>query len=47
MHLTVIASFLQAPNTAVGMCAAGIVVLLIGAWAAKNDIAQARGGVPV
>jgi len=25
------------------MCAAGLAVLLIGAWAAKNDIAQARG----
>jgi uncharacterized membrane protein len=43
MPTTVFAAFLQAPKTAVGMCAAGSVVLLIGIWAAKNDIAQARG----
>jgi uncharacterized membrane protein YphA (DoxX/SURF4 family) len=43
MHPTLLATFLQAPGTAVAMCAAGIAVFLIGVWAAKNDIAQARG----
>jgi uncharacterized membrane protein len=43
MHMTFLAAFFQAPTTAVEMCAAGLAVLLIGAWAAKNDIAQARG----
>jgi uncharacterized membrane protein len=43
MHLTVLAAFFEAAGTAVGMCAAGLAVFLIGIWAAKNDIAQARG----
>ena len=43
MHTTVFAAFLQAPNVAVGMCAAGLALFLIGILAAKNDIAQARG----
>ena len=30
-------------QTVVGMCSAGIVLFLIGLWAAKNDIAEARG----
>jgi len=41
MHLPFLAAFLQAPGTAVAMCCAGLAVLLIGLWAAKNDIAQA------
>lgn len=43
MHLVILAMFLESSRTAVGMCAAGVAVLLIGAWAAKNDVAQARG----
>jgi len=43
MHMTVLAVFFEAPTTAVGMCAAGAALLLIGILAAKNDIAQARG----
>ena len=43
MHLTVLAAFLQSTGTAVGMCAAGVALFLIGILAAKNDIAQARG----
>ncbi|HEY1526121.1 MAG TPA: hypothetical protein VGH51_07780 [Candidatus Angelobacter sp.] len=34
---------LQVSGTAVAMCSAGIAVFLIGVWAAKNDIAAARG----
>src|SRR5262245_19854227 len=29
--------------TPVGMCAAGLVLFVIGAWAAKDDIAETRG----
>lgn len=43
MHSTVLAIFFEAPTTAVGMCAVGAALLLIGILAAKNDIAQARG----
>src|SRR5262245_18655955 len=31
------------PPTAVAMCSAGIAVFLIGAWVARNEIAEARG----
>ena len=44
MHLTVFAIFFQiSGSTAVGMCAFGAALFLIGALAAKNDVAQARG----
>jgi uncharacterized membrane protein len=43
MHPTILVAFFEASGTAVAMCAAGIAVFLIGVWAAKNDIAQARG----
>lgn len=43
MHLTILAVFFEAATTAVGMCAAGLALFLIGILAAKNDIAQARG----
>ena len=43
MRLAALAMFVENSRTAVGMCAAGIAVLLIGAWAAKSDVAQARG----
>jgi uncharacterized membrane protein YphA (DoxX/SURF4 family) len=43
MHPTLLATFLQAPGTAVAMCVAGSAVLLIGLWAARNDITQVRG----
>ena len=43
MRLAVLAMFVENSRTAVGMCAAGAAVLLIGAWAAKSDVAQARG----
>jgi uncharacterized membrane protein len=43
MHPTILVAFFEASGTAVAMCAAGIAVFLIGVWAAKNDIAEARG----
>jgi uncharacterized membrane protein len=43
MHPTILAAFFEISRTAVAMCSAGIAVFLIGVWAAKNDIAQARG----
>jgi uncharacterized membrane protein len=43
MHPAIFAMFLESSRTAVGMCSAGMAVLLIGAWAAKSDVAAARG----
>jgi uncharacterized membrane protein len=43
MHTVTLAMFVESSRTAVAMCAAGIVVFVIGIWAAKNEIAEARG----
>jgi hypothetical protein len=43
MHPTFLAMFLETSRTAVAMCVAGATLILIGMWAAKSDIAQARG----
>jgi uncharacterized membrane protein YphA (DoxX/SURF4 family) len=43
MHPTILATFLEISGTAVAMCSAGIALIVIGLFAAKNDIAQARG----
>src|SRR5260221_10158045 len=44
MHLAILAMFFAAPPTlVVAMCSAGIALFLIGAWAAKKEIAGARG----
>jgi uncharacterized membrane protein len=43
MHPTILVAFLETSRTAVAMCSAGVALFLIGVWAAKNDIAQARG----
>jgi uncharacterized membrane protein len=43
MHPTIPATFLVFDRTATPMCLAGIALFLIGIWAAKNDIAAARG----
>jgi uncharacterized membrane protein len=40
MHTTTLATFFDISHT---MCAAGVLVFLIAIWAARNDIAQARG----
>jgi uncharacterized membrane protein len=43
MPPTILATFLEISGTAVAMCSAGVALFLIGIWAAKNDIVQARG----
>ena len=43
MQPTILAAFLEFSRTAFAMSAAGLALLVIGLWAAKNDIAQARG----
>jgi uncharacterized membrane protein len=43
MHPTILAIFLEFPSTATAMCVAGVALILIGAWAARNDVAAARG----
>ncbi|HYL92630.1 MAG TPA: hypothetical protein VEW69_05680 [Alphaproteobacteria bacterium] len=42
MHLNILATFFETTGIAVAMCSAGIVILLIGVWAAKDEIAKAR-----
>jgi len=37
------AMFFETSPTVVAMCSAGIALFLAGAWAAKNEIAKARG----
>jgi uncharacterized membrane protein len=43
MQPTIFAAFLAFSRTAFAMSAAGLALLVIGLWAAKNDIVQARG----
>jgi len=43
MHPTILATFFEISRTAFSMCSAGILVFLIALWAAKTDIARARG----
>ncbi len=43
MHTTIFATFLEISRTAVSMCSAGILLFLAALWAAKTDIARARG----
>ena len=43
MHSTVLAAFFEFSRTAFSMGSASIVLLLIALWAAKTDIANARG----
>jgi hypothetical protein len=40
---TILAAFLEFARTPVSMCSAAFVILLIALWAAKAEIAQARG----
>jgi uncharacterized membrane protein len=42
MHSTILVAFFETSHTAVAMCSAGVTLFLIGVWAAKNDIAEAR-----
>ena len=43
MHTTILATFFEISRTVVSMCGAGILLFLVALWAAKTDIAQARG----
>jgi len=43
MHLTILLAFLEFSRTAFSMSSAAILLFLIALWAAKTDIAQARG----
>jgi hypothetical protein len=43
MHSIIVATFLEISRTVVSTCSAGILLFLIALWAAKTDIAQARG----
>ena len=43
MHPTILATFFEISRTAVSMCVAGILLFVVALWAAKTDIAQARG----
>ncbi len=43
MHPTFLATFFETSPTVIAMCSAGTVLFLIGAWAAKNEIAGAHG----
>jgi uncharacterized membrane protein len=43
MHPTILAIFFEFSRTAASMCAAAILLFLIALWAAKTDLARARG----
>jgi uncharacterized membrane protein len=43
MHTTILAAFLEISRTVVAMCSAGLLLFLLALWAAKTDIARARG----
>jgi uncharacterized membrane protein len=43
MQPTIVAAFLEFPRAPLSMAAAGLALLAIGLWPAKNDIAKARG----
>ena len=43
MHTTILAVFLEFSRTAVSMCGAGILLIMIALWAAKADMERARG----
>ena len=43
LHPTMLAAFFEFSRTPSSMCAAGILILAIALWAAKTDLAQARG----
>lgn len=47
MHATILATFFEFSRTATSMCAAGVALLLIGLWAAKRDVVNARGPAKV
>jgi len=43
MHITILAAFLVISRSVSSMCTAGVVIILVAIWAAKSDVAKARG----
>jgi uncharacterized membrane protein len=43
MHTAMLATFLGISRTVVSMCSAGILLFVVALWAAKTDLARARG----
>ncbi len=43
MHTPILSAFFAFSRTALAMCSAGILLFLIALWAARADIARARG----
>ena len=43
MHFTILLAFFELSRTVISMCAAGILLFLVALWAARTDLAQARG----
>ena len=43
MHMTMLAASFEMSRTPVAMCSAGLLMLFVALWAAKTDIARARG----
>ena len=43
MQPTIVAMFFESTRTAIAMCVAGLALFFIGLWAAKSEIAAARG----
>jgi uncharacterized membrane protein len=43
MQLTILATFFEVSPTVLAMCGAGILIFFVALWAARDDIAQARG----
>src|SRR3984893_5597628 len=43
MQLTLLATFFEISPTVLSMCGAGILIFFVALWAARDDIAQARG----
>jgi len=43
MYTTLLATFLAISRTVVSMCSAGVLLFLVGLWAAKTDISRVRG----
>ena len=43
MHITILGAFLVISRSVSSMCTAGVVIILVAIWAAKSDVARARG----
>jgi uncharacterized membrane protein len=43
MQLTILATFFEISHTVLSMCGAGILIFFVALWAARDDIARARG----